>query len=89
MQVHVPVEAGDLVLFTEAVTHGAIPWTGLHDRRAILYKYCPGFIQWERQSPWADLSEPFTAQQRRVLDPPYAGARPAVADSTSSQDATH
>lgn len=76
--VHVSVEAGDLVLFTEALTHGAIPWSGRHDRRAVLYKYCPGFIQWERQSPWADMSKPWTARQRRLLSPPHGGDRAPI-----------
>lgn len=79
--VHVPLEAGDAVLFTEAVTHGAIPWTAAHDRRAVLYKYCPGYMQWEQQSPWADLSQPWSDQQRRLLDGPYAGRRPVVSSS--------
>lgn len=75
---HVPVDAGDAVLFTEAITHGAIPWAGQHDRRAVLLKYCPGYMQWEQQSPWADLSKPWTAQQRRILEGPYAGRRRVV-----------
>jgi ectoine hydroxylase-related dioxygenase (phytanoyl-CoA dioxygenase family) len=86
--VHVPVDAGDLVLFTEAVTHGAIPWTGRHDRRAVLYKYCPGFIQWESQSPWADLSKPFSVRQRRLLAPPHAGTRPLVTDHADASGLT-
>lgn len=79
--VHVPMQAGDVVLFTEAVTHGAIPWSGRHDRRAVLYKYCTGFIQWERISPWADLSEPWTVRQRQVLDGPYARREPIPDDT--------
>lgn len=79
--VHVPLQAGDVVLFTEAVTHGAIPWSGKHDRRAVLYKYCPGFIQWERISPWADLSEPWTARQRQILHGPHARRDPIPDDA--------
>ena len=77
--VQVPMRAGDAVIFSEAVTHGCIPWAAQHDRRALLFKYCPGFMQWEKQSPWADLTRPFwTEQQRRILTGPYSGGRPGV-----------
>jgi ectoine hydroxylase-related dioxygenase (phytanoyl-CoA dioxygenase family) len=78
--VHVPMKAGDVVIFTEAVTHGAIPWSGTHDRRAVLYKYCAGFIQWENVSPWANLNEPWTARQRQLLEGPYARREPITGD---------
>ncbi|MET9087207.1 phytanoyl-CoA dioxygenase family protein [Streptomyces sp. NPDC004237] len=76
--VHVPMKAGDVVIFTEAVTHGSIPWSAPHERRALLYKYAPGFVQWERQSPWASMDHPWTERQRRLLAGPYAGGRPAA-----------
>jgi len=76
--VHVPLKAGDVVIFTEAVTHGSIPWSGAYERRALLYKYAPGFIQWERQSPWASLDHPWTERQQRLLTGPYAGGRTTI-----------
>src|SRR5689334_20850727 len=30
--------AGSLVVFTEALTHGTMPWTADHERRSLLYK---------------------------------------------------
>ena len=50
--VHLPLRRGDAVVFTEALTHGALPWTSEEDgeRRALLFKYCPGYIQWEKRS---------------------------------------
>lgn len=80
--VHVPMRAGDVVIFTEAVTHGSIAWSASHDRRALLYKYAPGYMQWERQSPWASMDHPWTERQRRLLTAPYAGGRPDVRDSS-------
>ena len=35
-------KAGDAVIFTEAVTHGTIPWQASHQRRSILIRYSPG-----------------------------------------------
>ena len=39
-------EAGDAVVFSEACTHGTLPWTADHQRRAILYKYNAGHMSW-------------------------------------------
>ena len=37
---HVEARAGDVVLFlASAQTHGAYPWTGEQDRRAIFFQY--------------------------------------------------
>ena len=41
-------EAGDALIFTEALIHGTKPWTADHDRRALLYKYSPGHSAWSR-----------------------------------------
>ena len=30
------------VVFTEACTHGALPWKADHQRRALLYRFSPG-----------------------------------------------
>ena len=35
------VEAGDVLIFTEALVHGTMPWTADHERRCLLYKYSP------------------------------------------------
>jgi ectoine hydroxylase-related dioxygenase (phytanoyl-CoA dioxygenase family) len=75
---HIPVAAGDAIIFTEALTHGCIPWSAAHDRRTVLLKYCPGFMQWERESPMTDISVGWTEPQRRLLSPPFEGHRPPV-----------
>ena len=38
----VHAKKGDCVVFGEACTHGALPWRGQHQRRALLYRYTPG-----------------------------------------------
>jgi hypothetical protein len=68
---HVPLAAGDVLIFTEALTHGALPWHAPHERRALLFKYCPGHMQWRPGSAPADLDD-WTQTQRRVLRAPYA-----------------
>jgi ectoine hydroxylase-related dioxygenase (phytanoyl-CoA dioxygenase family) len=72
---HVPMHAGDAVIFTEAVTHGALGWRGEHDRMALLYKYCHGSMQWERDSPFVSAGHSWTETQSRTLAGPYEGGR--------------
>lgn len=38
--------AGSVILFTESLTHGTAAWTGKHERRALLYKYCVSQMAW-------------------------------------------
>ena len=33
---------GDVLIFTEALTHGTLPWKPKHQRRSILYRFIPG-----------------------------------------------
>ena len=40
----VPVKAGGVVIFTEALVHGTLPWKADHERRSLFYKYVPGSI---------------------------------------------
>ena len=36
------MQAGDCVVFSEATTHGALPWSAAHERRSLIVRYCPG-----------------------------------------------
>jgi hypothetical protein len=74
----VPLRAGDVLIFTEAVTHGAMGWNGSGDRMALLYKYCHGALQWERDSPFVTPGHNWTPRQARVMIGPFAGGRPSV-----------
>jgi len=75
--------AGDVVFFSEATVHGALPWTSEHERRVALYRFAPSTIAYGRsyypQWPSAML-EDLSEQQRAVLEPPYANRldRPVV-----------
>jgi ectoine hydroxylase-related dioxygenase (phytanoyl-CoA dioxygenase family) len=72
--VTVPLRAGDVVVFTEGLTHGTTPWTAPHDRLTLLYKYAPGHSSWGTQyaSTLAELATSglVTERQRRLLQPP-------------------
>jgi len=77
--VEVPLGAGDLVVFTEALTHGTLPWQAAHERRTLLYKYSPGSSSWGKDevyddSLWPQLSE----RQRLLFEPPYVAYRRPV-----------
>lgn len=61
-------KAGDVVIFTEAVTHGTLPWKANHQRRSILTRYTAGNLAYVPAYPipeWAD------ERQRAVMQPPY------------------
>jgi ectoine hydroxylase-related dioxygenase (phytanoyl-CoA dioxygenase family) len=69
------VEAGDVLIFTEALVHGTRTWRAGHERRALLYKYSPGYSAWSQNYYRADQFEGLTDQQRRILEPPSVGNR--------------
>lgn len=74
--VHQPVtEAGDVILFSEATVHGALPWTAEHMRRVVLYRFAPANMSYSRAySPqWPEsMLAGLTEAERAVLEPPYA-----------------
>ena len=71
------VEAGDALIFTEALVHGTMPWEGEHERRALLYKYSPGHSTWSQSYYSLDeFNGHLTEQQKRILAPPSIGQRP-------------
>jgi hypothetical protein len=72
------VEAGDALFFTEALIHGTLPWRAKHERRALLYKYSPGYSAWSQRYYNLDDFPELTEQQRRILAPPSVGNRPNV-----------
>ncbi len=64
-------KAGTAILFTEAMTHGTLPWRG-DERRTIFYKYSPPALSWSPvyydAAVYPDLSE----RQQAILSPPSA-----------------
>ena len=88
--VRVPMRAGDVVFFTEGLTHGTAPWQAAHDRRALLYKYAPGHSCWGIQyttTPDADThshSGSVTRATARCASNRPRQARPTVSRTSGT-----
>tara|TARA_Y100000588_G_scaffold371790_1_gene443549 strand:+ start:84 stop:905 length:822 start_codon:yes stop_codon:yes gene_type:complete len=82
---HVPLQAGSAVIFTEALTHGTLPWTADRERRALFYRYTPGYMAFVgryredgREDPNDGYPRPshsteddWDPMERRILEAPY------------------
>jgi hypothetical protein len=78
----VPLGAGDVVLFTEALTHGTLPWRAARQRRALFYKYSPGSSSWGRDEAYdPSLWGLLTDRQRLLFEGAYVYGRQAVTGS--------
>ena len=77
---HVAMEAGDALIFTEALTHGTLPWTAAHERRTLLYRYAAGPIApapgATRPEEYAPFRDELTPLQQALMEPPYNAGRP-------------
>lgn len=86
---HVPHRAGSAIIFTEALTHGTLPWTADHERRAVLYRYTPGHMafvgryrqdgaeqpDWAYPQPSDAADVDLSPEVRRLLEIPYVSER--------------
>lgn len=67
----VALEAGDVLFFTEALTHGTSVWQGRTERRSLLYKYSPGHATWADHYPNETvplaLQQTMTPRQQSLL----------------------
>ena len=61
-------KAGDAVIFTEATTHGAIPWKADHQRRSVLTRYTAGNLAYVPAYPMPEWAN---ERHRTVMEPPY------------------
>lgn len=68
----VAASAGDAIIFTEACSHGTVPWQGQNERRTVFYKYCPHAVAWSPCYYNADNFEGLNQAQRKILMPPSA-----------------
>ena len=62
--------AGTAILFTEALTHGTLPWRGQAERRTIFYKYSPYPLAYATPRYKPDEFADLTDRQRDLLEPP-------------------
>ena len=75
-------KAGDVVLFSEATVHGALPWNADHQRRICLYRFAPPTMAYGRSylpdgmsnaAYWPEnFTKGMTEAQLAVMAPPYA-----------------
>ena len=65
--------AGTAIVFTEAMAHGTLPWTGDHERRTLFFKYSPHWSSWYARYYNADDYPSLTDRQRAILEPPNDG----------------
>lgn len=64
--------AGTAILFSEALTHGTLPWRGRDERRTVFYKYSPHPLAWA-VPPYDPASlEGLTERQQAILEGPNA-----------------
>lgn len=73
--VEVNGKAGDVVIFTETLTHGTLPWTADHERRALLYKFSPGCLAYSPGAHSIDYPEyiaDMTDDEREVMEAPHS-----------------
>jgi hypothetical protein len=84
-------KVGSAVIFTEALTHGTLPWTANHERRALFYRYTPGhvaFVGRHREDgreqtdggyprPSHGAEDDWSSEERRILEAPYVWKRDA------------
>jgi ectoine hydroxylase-related dioxygenase (phytanoyl-CoA dioxygenase family) len=71
------LNAGDVLIFTEALTHGTNPWTNTkNQRRSVLLKYCPHYMQWAEGVIKGDDS--LTDNQKLLIKKAYVWQREAV-----------
>ena len=69
---HVVGPAGTAVIFTEALTHGTLPWTGSNERRTLFYKYSPHPVSWAASYYDETLFNDLSNKQKDILEPPNA-----------------
>lgn len=64
--------AGTAVIFTEALTHGPLPWTARQERRTIFYKYNNHASSWAADGFDASRYDGLDERQREILESPNA-----------------
>ena len=64
--------AGTAIIFTEALTHGTLPWIGSAERRTIFFKYSPSSLSWSAQYFNHQDYQDITESQRAILERPNA-----------------
>ena len=71
----VPCKAGSVVIFPEALAHGALPWNKDHDRVNLFYKYNHAGMKWRGFWPSKEALEQMMPAQRLFYSEVSADSR--------------
>ena len=72
--------AGSVVIFNEALGHGTLPWQPADRlRRAILFKYSPGFMSWGSPHEKCPIADP-TPEEEAIYQSPRRTGRTALGE---------
>jgi ectoine hydroxylase-related dioxygenase (phytanoyl-CoA dioxygenase family) len=87
----IPVGAGSALVFSEALIHGTLPWTGCTERRTLFVRYSPGAVSFRRDVEnvhhrGIDRSM-LTPLQNAVVEPAYYLGRPSITELLRTADA--
>jgi ectoine hydroxylase-related dioxygenase (phytanoyl-CoA dioxygenase family) len=64
------LKAGDVLMFTDAITHGSAERTNPGYRRTIVYRYSPKFVRERFNYPHShELLERLTPERRKIIQP--------------------
>ena len=68
----IPAQAGDGILFCEALMHGALPWVAEHQRRSVIIRYNHGVQSEGSLGTWSPppFYDELTEEQKAVLTGP-------------------
>lgn len=76
------VRAGDAIIFTEGVAHGALPWRNQHNRRVAIFRYAAKTVQYGpgiHSVTFPDWVSELTDAQRAAFEPAHFYERPVIA----------
>ena len=65
-----PFKAGSVLIFTESLTHGTLPWKADHERQVVFFRYSPvqaGAFRSHFSEDLKDDLDDFTPEQQAVL----------------------
>jgi len=67
-------KTGTAVLFTEALTHGTLPWKGKQERRTVFFKYNQHYSAYSNHylDKASETFSELTPRQREILEAPSA-----------------
>jgi ectoine hydroxylase-related dioxygenase (phytanoyl-CoA dioxygenase family) len=76
--------AGTAILFTEALTHGTLPWRSREERRTVFYKFSPNQISWSARYYDANSYESLTSGRPPSWSRPTRDTRAAQCEPDSN-----